>query len=151
MAQRTIIIAVDGSGAANMAFDWYLNNLSRPDDFVLIVHVPELDFGIGLPGAAVDVQAVTQAAKKENDRIDIMMNSYMDKLRPINIKSQCKLKTGQKPGEAIISVAEESRANIVIMGSRGLGTIRRTFLGSVSEYVIHHAPKHCAVTIIRES
>lgn len=56
-----------------------------------------------------------------------------------------------KPGEAIIKAAEEEGADMIIMGSRGHGIIRRTLLGSVSEYVSHHAPSQCAVTVIRDS
>lgn len=43
------------------------------------------------------------------------------------------------PGEGIVKTAIELDADMIIMGSRGLGTIRRTILGSVSDYVVHHA------------
>lgn len=59
--------------------------------------------------------------------------------------------TGMKPGEAIISAAVEEGANMIIMGSRGLGKLRRTLMGSVSEFVVTHAPPRCAVTILRDS
>lgn len=45
-----------------------------------------------------------------------------------------------KPGEAIIEALKECGADVVVMGSRGLGAIRRTFVGSVSDYVLHHSP-----------
>ena len=43
------------------------------------------------------------------------------------------------PGETIVKVAHENNANTIILGCRGLGTVRRTLLGSVSDYVVHHA------------
>ncbi|XP_048741472.2 universal stress protein Sll1654-like isoform X2 [Ostrea edulis] len=43
------------------------------------------------------------------------------------------------PGEGIVKTARELNASMIIMGSRGLGTIRRTILGSVSDYVVHHS------------
>ena len=46
---------------------------------------------------------------------------------------------GGKPGEAICELAKEKHVQIIVMGSRGLGAIRRTILGSVSDYVLHHA------------
>ena len=53
-----------------------------------------------------------------------------------------------RPGEALIEVAKKEKVNQIVMGTRGLGTIRRTILGSVSDYVLHHA--HCTVTICRQ-
>jgi len=53
-----------------------------------------------------------------------------------------------KPGEAICSVAKDEQATLVVMGSRGLSTVRRTLLGSVSDYVIHHA--HCPVAVVKQ-
>ena len=37
---------------------------------------------------------------------------------------------------------------MIVMGTRGLGTVRRTILGSVSDYVLHHA--HCPVIICKK-
>lgn len=41
-------------------------------------------------------------------------------------------------GEVICRIAKEKEADMIVMGSRGQGVLRRTFLGSVSDYVIHH-------------
>jgi len=56
------------------------------------------------------------------------------------------LEQSSKPGEAICKVSKEKNAVLVVVGSRGLGTIRRTLLGSVSTYVVHHSD--VAVTVI---
>jgi nucleotide-binding universal stress UspA family protein len=52
-----------------------------------------------------------------------------------------------KPGEVIVDMALEEKASMIVMGTRGLGTIRRTIMGSVSDYVVHHA--HCPVVVCR--
>ena len=52
-----------------------------------------------------------------------------------------------KPGEAIIETADEEKAVMIVMGTRGQGTVRRTVMGSVSDYVVHHA--HCPVLVCR--
>ena len=51
-------------------------------------------------------------------------------------------------GEAITEEAADEKAGLIIMGTRGMGTVRRTLLGSVSDYVIHHAT--CPVLVVRE-
>jgi len=52
---------------------------------------------------------------------------------------------GGKPGEAICCVIKECDVDLVVMGSRGMGAVRRTFVGSVSDYVLHHS--HVPVVI----
>lgn len=52
------------------------------------------------------------------------------------------------PGEAIVSVAEKEKATFIVTGCRGMGLLRRTFMGSVSDYVMHHA--HCPVLVCRK-
>jgi nucleotide-binding universal stress UspA family protein len=51
------------------------------------------------------------------------------------------------PGQAIVEEAERWGANLIVMGSRGLGTWNRLLLGSVSSNVVHHAK--CSVEIVR--
>ena len=43
------------------------------------------------------------------------------------------------PGPAIIQITEDEDADMVVVGSRGLDIIRRSLLGSVSDYVVRHA------------
>ncbi len=52
------------------------------------------------------------------------------------------------PADGIVQVAEETGADLVVMGSRGLGGIRRAFMGSVSDSVVRHA--HCPVLVVRK-
>ena len=42
--------------------------------------------------------------------------------------------------------AKEQNVDLIVMGTRGLGAIRRTILGSVSDYVLHHS--ECPVSVI---
>ena len=41
-------------------------------------------------------------------------------------------------GHAIVNAADSNKADMVICGSRGQGLFRRTILGSISDYIIHH-------------
>ncbi|QIN80378.1 universal stress protein [Rubrobacter marinus] len=52
-----------------------------------------------------------------------------------------------RPAEEIINLAEEVGAGVVVVGSRGLGALRRAVLGSVSESVVRYAP--CPVFVVR--
>lgn len=53
------------------------------------------------------------------------------------------------PADAIIEVAEEQNADLIVVGDRGMQAKRRFLLGSVPDRVSHHAP--CSVLIVRTS
>jgi nucleotide-binding universal stress UspA family protein len=51
------------------------------------------------------------------------------------------------PAEAILNVAEETKADLIVVGNKGMTGARRFLLGSVPNNVSHHAP--CSVIIVR--
>jgi nucleotide-binding universal stress UspA family protein len=53
-----------------------------------------------------------------------------------------------RPDRELVRLSEEIGAGLIIMGSRGLGGVRRALMGSVSDSVVRHA--HCPVMIVRE-
>ena len=54
---------------------------------------------------------------------------------------------GERPDQAIIHLAEELGIGLIVMGSRGLGGVRRALMGSISDSVVRYA--HCPVMIVR--
>ena len=53
------------------------------------------------------------------------------------------------PADAILDVAEEQSADLIVVGNKGMTGAKRFLLGSVPNKVSHHAP--CSVMIIRTS
>jgi nucleotide-binding universal stress UspA family protein len=51
------------------------------------------------------------------------------------------------PADAILDVAEETGADLIVVGNKGMTGAKRFLLGSVPNKVSHHAP--CSVLIIR--
>ena len=54
------------------------------------------------------------------------------------------------PGEGICAAAKKENVDMIVMGTRGLSTLRRTVLGSVSDYVLHHTNLPVAVVPMPE-
>jgi nucleotide-binding universal stress UspA family protein len=50
-------------------------------------------------------------------------------------------------GEEIVNLARDLEADLIVMGNRGHGGLRRAIEGSISEYVVRRA--HCPVMIVR--
>lgn len=53
------------------------------------------------------------------------------------------------PADAILNVAEETNADLIVVGNKGMTGAKRFLLGSVPNNVSHHAP--CSVIIVRTS
>jgi Universal stress protein UspA and related nucleotide-binding proteins len=62
------------------------------------------------------------------------------------VECQTRLEIGA-PREVICAVARQEQPDILVMGSRGLGSLERLVLGSVSDYVVHNAT--CPVLVVR--
>jgi nucleotide-binding universal stress UspA family protein len=52
-----------------------------------------------------------------------------------------------RPADVIVEEAQESGADLIIVGTRGRGAAKQLFMGSVSTNVVHHAP--CDVLVVR--
>jgi nucleotide-binding universal stress UspA family protein len=53
-----------------------------------------------------------------------------------------------EPDKEIVRLSEELGVGTIVIGSRGLGAVRRALMGGVSESVVRHA--HCPVFVVRE-
>jgi nucleotide-binding universal stress UspA family protein len=51
------------------------------------------------------------------------------------------------PAESLVTRAGDEKADLIVVGTRGLSTVQRALLGSVSTKVVHHAP--CDVLVVR--
>ncbi|GBO56341.1 hypothetical protein APA_4671 [Pseudanabaena sp. lw0831] len=66
-----------------------------------------------------------------------LLQKAQDTCQSAQIDGRTRLETGQ-PRDVICYVAKEESPDLVIVGSRGLGSVERLMLGSVSDYVVHH-------------
>src|SRR5687767_11281201 len=53
------------------------------------------------------------------------------------------------PADALIDIAENVKADLIVVGNRGMGGVKRFVLGSVPNKISHHAP--CSVLIVHTS
>jgi len=53
--------------------------------------------------------------------------------------------SAKSPGEALCRTATDEQADMIVMGSRGLGAVKRAMMGSVSEYVVRNSGLPCVI------
>ena len=150
MAQRGIVVGVDGSPSAETAVRWAAHAAAMrnlPLTLVNVIDTPSWDLiALGGPVAALP-SAPSQRQQEQSDRIiadatTVVRASTEPDARP-------RVETEVFFAGAVPTLVEVSRdAHLVVVGSRGQGRLRRVLLGSVSTGLIHHA--HCPVAVIRE-
>lgn len=143
-----VIVAVDGSRTAEHAFDWYLQYIHSPENEVVVVHSVELTNVHAYPSVFVRPEILEAEFSKEKDKAKGLEKAVKRKLREHKVRGRFTMVAGIA-GEVIVDLAKRESAELIVVGTRGWGKIRRTILGSVSDYVIHHA--HCGVLTIRKS
>ena len=68
----------------------------------------------------------------------------------INVEAGVNVETYARqgdPADAILDVAEEQNADLIVVGNKGMTGAKRFLLGSVPNKISHHAP--CSVLIVR--
>ena len=78
--------------------------------------------------------------------VNLVLDAAAASARKEGIEAQTHPVEGD-PAEAILSVAEETKADLIVVGNKGMTGARRFLLGSVPNNISHHAP--CAVMIVR--
>ncbi|CAD5114388.1 DgyrCDS3521 [Dimorphilus gyrociliatus] len=141
MSGELVIIAVDGSKQAEEAFEWYTKHLHKAGNRLILAHSIEAP---SMP-TRESWEQQTQAGQVKSKELK---EKYDEKLRASNIDKFEWEEEVEKPGEFLCGLAKNKSASYVVMGTRGLGKLRRTIMGSVSDYVVHHCC--CPVLVCRQ-
>jgi nucleotide-binding universal stress UspA family protein len=144
--EMRILLATDGSPHALRAAAWTARMARECRDVdVVVVHVGHLP-ALALGGAEVvtDLGGVVEGLERAGRAI--LDRTVREAFPEGTARVTTVYRTGEPAGE-IVRAAEELRADLIVVGSRGLGQIGGLILGSVSERVLHGA--RCPVLVVR--
>jgi nucleotide-binding universal stress UspA family protein len=138
-----IVIGVDGSAASRAACD-FVAGRSWPAGthvrLVAVVEPPALWIGLPEPnGGSIEAQQA---------ELQVTLDERADELRRGGLGCELVVEVG-RPAEVLIGHASEWFADLIVVGSRGLGTAASALLGSVSAHLVDHAP--CPVLVMRSA
>ena len=140
---RTYLLPIDPSENCKRALRFYTECLHRDDDTLIFLHVIEPSVKANSVNAASNedsnIYEMTSQAKKSVESGKALGHKYLAWGREAGINVKAFVETDSKPGVAILKAAKDHDVDHIVVASRGLNALGRTFLGSVSSYVIHHA------------
>jgi nucleotide-binding universal stress UspA family protein len=145
-----IVLATDGSREAQLAASTAtdLANSTNSELHLLCVAPGKLDPVYHIHEGSLRYETYQQALEAVKAEAQEVLDEQVRKVREAggSVK-EAHLRLGERRDQAIIQLAEEIGAGLIVMGSRGLGGVRRALIGSVSDSVVRHA--HCPVLIVR--
>jgi nucleotide-binding universal stress UspA family protein len=134
-----ILVPVDGSAyslkAVETACD--LAKAKTPSTIVLMaaaMQVPDLEEGAYI---AEKMKAQAQTALAKGKELAQKCGASFHEI----------LATGPSPAEEIVAAAQKEKADLIVIGSRGLAGKTRSFLGSTASQVVTYAP--CSVLVVK--
>lgn len=143
---RRILVPVDGSENSKraLAYAGYLAKLCQASvDVLHVVNLAAVLPALGQVNTGGYIPDQVFDEIQENGRRIV---SESVKAIPPEIVVNSFIEVGV-PTETIMSVCTKNQDDLIIMGRRGLGMIKELMLGSVSNYVLHHAT--CPVMIVK--
>jgi nucleotide-binding universal stress UspA family protein len=152
-----ILVALDSSEMGKQVFEQALALAKATGADLMLLHVlsaeeegspylpsiSSFDYYPGVRGQSFEVYQ-KQWDKFKNECLE-MLQSLCAKANTAGINTEFTQNVGS-PGRTICDLALSWGADLIIMGRRGRSGLTEIFLGSVSNYVLHHAP--CSVHIL---
>jgi nucleotide-binding universal stress UspA family protein len=137
----TILLATDGSKEAELARTTAIDLAESANSELHVVTVAP-----GAPSYDIHNPTVVEGLREQAENI---LNEQAAKIEQEGGRvAEKHLRIAERyRAQQIVRVAEDISAGLIVMGSRGLGGVRRALMGSVSDSVVRHA--YCPVLVVR--
>jgi nucleotide-binding universal stress UspA family protein len=141
------LLAVDGSDNSYEAI--HALKFFAPAEELTLLHaldVPRPAYPMMLPEVQEELyKTLEQSMQEDGERL----LDRIQPLLPVHAGPSTKQLRMGSPAEVIVSTAEEQKADLIVMGARGLGPVKERLFGSVSHRILTLA--HCATLIVNGS
>jgi nucleotide-binding universal stress UspA family protein len=143
----TILVGTDGSDTATTAVRYAIDLARELGARLQVVSAYEPVADERPRSDTIEVPQDVQWMINPREDVLEMLEQARSEAQSIGVE---KVETFARQGDAadaILDVAEEQRADLIVVGNRGMTGAKRFLLGSVPNKVSHHAP--CSVLIVR--
>ncbi|KAF8022943.1 hypothetical protein BT93_F0456 [Corymbia citriodora subsp. variegata] len=163
-SKMKVMVAVDESEGSFYALRWMLDHMVRRSspalatdgddevEMITLVHVQQpfqhYAFPAGPGGAAFYAASsvVESVRKAQEENSALILSRALHMCKESTVKAETLILIGD-PKDMICQATEQMHTDLLVVGSRGLGKIKRALIGSVSDYCAHHAK--CPILIVK--
>jgi nucleotide-binding universal stress UspA family protein len=137
---KSIVVGTDGSDTAKKAVS---QAIDLAKTFGATLHIVAASQPVATE-RGIDSEA--QPTASSQDALDAVLGRAREQAAEAGLEYETYPRIGN-PADALLDVAEERDADLIVVGNKGMTGAKRFLLGSVPNKVSHHAP--CSVLIIR--
>ncbi|HEX4563481.1 MAG TPA: universal stress protein [Solirubrobacteraceae bacterium] len=142
----SIVVGTDGSGTATQAVREAVDMAKATGATLELVSAYAPVSESRLRAERRDAPEDVQWAINPKQEVELSLSDAAEIARAAGVEVNTHAREGD-PADAILDVAEEMKAGLVIVGNKGMTGAKRFLLGSVPDKISHHAP--CSVLIVR--
>ena len=141
-----IVVGTDGSDSAGEAVRQAVDlaKLTGAELSIVSAYSPVSERRV--KGTQTEAPADVQYEIGPREDVNLLLDAAAAEAKKEGVEVQTHPVEGD-PADAILNVAEETKADLIVVGNKGMTGARRFVLGSVPNNVSHHAP--CSVIIVR--
>ncbi len=143
---KTIVVGTDGSETAGKAVEEAIALARALGATIELVSAYEPVAADRLRQEARQVPQDVQWMVNPREDVDATLRDACETIEAAGVTVTSYAREGD-PADAILDVAEERGADLIVVGNKGMTGAKRFLLGSVPNKVSHHAP--CSVLIVR--
>jgi nucleotide-binding universal stress UspA family protein len=143
---KRIVVGTDGSETASEAVRQAIELAQVSDARLDIVAAFEPVPPSRLREEKGELPGDVQYGAGPREDVNVTLDGAVGRAKQQGVEAEPYPREGD-PADAILDVAEEINADLIVVGNKGMTGAKRFLLGSVPNKVSHHAP--CAVLIIR--
>jgi nucleotide-binding universal stress UspA family protein len=146
----TILMATDGSEEAQLAAKTAADLAKRTNSELHLIYVGYMPsiFYESAGTMALDRDLHNRMEERAEEAVRNKLDQQVQKIKDAGIEVAAIHTRVGFPDAEIVGLADKLGAGLIVVGSRGLGRLRRALMGSVSDSVVRHA--HCPVLVVRQ-
>ncbi|KAK9105767.1 hypothetical protein Scep_022611 [Stephania cephalantha] len=150
--KKKVMVAIDANECSHYALEWALENLidhvtAIPLTLFTVQSISDINYIYAATHGSVAPELIKSVQEQQSKLAAALLERAKDICSGRGVIAETMSLVGD-PKEAICEAVEKFKVELLVLGNQGKGTLKRTFLGSVSNYCVQHA--NCPVLVVKK-